>query len=79
MHTDQEGTISDGDSVQRRLVTLESSLAYLQHDYTQLNGVVLEQQQLIQKLQREIERLQEQLPLSPQELPAPLDDTPPHY
>ncbi|MCA8983144.1 MAG: SlyX family protein [Planctomycetaceae bacterium] len=69
----------DLDSLQQRMVTLESTLAYLQFDFEQLNGVVLEQQKQIQEMQRNLERMEEQLAGPSADLPDPLDDTPPHY
>jgi SlyX protein len=62
-----------------RIVELESSLSYMQHDLQQISQVVLDQQKQIEGLQKQIDRWNEMITPEQQDLPDPLQEKPPHY
>ncbi len=71
--------MSEQESLEQRIVTLETSLAYLQHDLEQINQVVFEQQKQLEALSRKLERFEEKFGNTPPDLPHPYEDRPPHY
>lgn len=71
--------MSEIESLQQRVITLESTLTYLQYDLEQINQVVLEQQKQIQHLTQQWQRFEEILSGNQPDLPDPFEDLPPHY
>lgn len=71
--------MSEIESLQQRVITLESNLTYLQYDLEQINQVVLEQQRQIELLQQKLERFEESRSGNQPDLPHPFEDLPPHY
>jgi SlyX protein len=73
--------MSKSDGMQEQIVELESAIAHLQHDYDQLNEMVVRQQAEIGELKRSIGRLEgelEQLAERPEKRDL-LAERPPHY
>ena len=62
-----------------RIIELESSLSYLQHDLAQMHQVILDQHKQIELLQKQIDRWVELISPVQQDLPDPLLEKPPHY
>jgi len=44
------------DQISRQIEKLESHIAHLEHQVEQLNGVVIEQGKLLERLKREVQR-----------------------
>ena len=73
--------MADSPEILQKLVDLESLFAHLQHEFEQLNSVVVEQNQRIDKLQSAQQKLEHQF-LSIEEGAEsrdPKDERPPHY
>lgn len=67
--------------MQSRIVELESLVAHVQHDFDQINSVVVEQQRQIDELKRLMGRLEgrvEELAEAPETRDS-LEERPPHY
>ncbi len=62
-----------------RLVRAEASLAHLEHQYDQLNRVVVEQAKLLERLRKQLERLTETLETQELERIRGTSAKPPHY
>lgn len=73
--------MSDNNSAEERLVRLESLAMHLQHDFETLNGVVLEQRAILERLERALNRLDSRLATlgEVEETRDPLSERPPHY
>ena len=70
------------EKIGERLNSLESSLAYLQNDYDQLNETVLENTKRLEQLKLAVERLTARLEQSgsqTDEVRNLEDEKPPHY
>jgi len=73
--------MSGSDAQAAKIVSLESAVAHLQHEFEQLNGVVIEQVRVLERLKDSIVALESRLE-SPGEDNEPFDphlDRPPHY
>ena len=62
-----------------RLERAEASLAHLEHQYDQLNRVVVEQAKLLERLRKQLERLTETLETQEWERIRGTSAKPPHY
>lgn len=62
-----------------RLERAEASLAHLEHQYDQLNRVVVEQAKLLERLRKQVERLTETLETQELERIRGTSAKPPHY
>lgn len=62
-----------------RLERTEASLAHLEHQYDQLNRVVVEQAKLLERLRKQVERLTETLETQELERIRGTSAKPPHY
>jgi uncharacterized coiled-coil protein SlyX len=73
--------VADSPDILQKLVDLESLIAHLQHEFEQLNSVVIEQNQRIDKLQSAQEKLEHQLQTLEEDAENwnPEDERPPHY
>ena len=69
------------DSSTDRLMSVESLLSHLQHDFDHLSQVVWRQQAELDALQKELAKLDERLPVggNAAEVRDPLSEKPPHY
>lgn len=68
--------------LKKRIEALESSLAFLQHDFDAQNETILLQTQQINRLESTLKKLVgqiEDMKSKEQELRDPLDEKPPHY
>ena len=70
--------------LEARITRLESALAYQQHEFDQLNRVVVDQARLLTELRRQNAQLKACLQRVVQEMPAAPecnvdDERPPHY
>jgi SlyX protein len=73
--------VADSSDILKKLIDLESLFAHLQHEFEQLNSVVIEQNQRIDKLESAQQKLEQQvqtLEEDPQNR-NPEDERPPHY
>ena len=73
---------AENDRLRERVTQLETLLTHLQHDFQQLNEVVLQQQDRFTAIERQLVRLEQQLRTiseAPTEAIDPLDEKPPHY
>ncbi|MEX2673487.1 MAG: SlyX family protein [Phycisphaeraceae bacterium] len=64
--------------MESRIVELEVKLAYQEKTLSDLNDVILQQQQMIERLEKRLTALKEQVEAAG-EAPGPHDDPPPHY
>lgn len=64
--------------MEERLVELEVKVAYQEKTLAELNQVVLEQQQQIERLEKRLAMLKQQL-TAEGEAPGAPDEPPPHY
>ena len=68
---------------QDKLVDLEIKIGFVERTVEELSGVVIEQGNTIERLERRIQVLDERLSSKqdggPQDTPDPLDERPPHY
>ena len=64
-----------------RLMSVESLLAHLQHDFDHLSQVVWQQQTELESLRKALAKLVERLPVGGDtaEVRDPLAEKPPHY
>lgn len=64
-----------------RLMSVESLLAHVQHDFDHLSQVVWRQQTELEALRKELAKLVERLPVGGDaaEIRDPLAEKPPHY
>jgi len=69
--------MADADS--RRLDKLESNLAHLEHQVEQLNGVVIEQGRLIERLKKEVQKQSNAMQTMELEQIKANVQKPPHY
>lgn len=73
--------MSDDESLQQRVIELESLVMHLQHDLEQMHHVLIQRAADFDGLREKLQRLEgrfegtDELP----ELPDALDDRPPHY
>jgi SlyX protein len=65
-----------GDPMQRTIEDLEVKIAFLEHTVAELDGVVRETRDELDRLRRDIVTLQEQTTAM---MPATEDTKPPHY
>jgi uncharacterized coiled-coil protein SlyX len=65
--------------VEQRLERAEAALAHAEHQYDQLNKVVVEQGKLLEKLRRQLERLSESMETQELERIRTTNTKPPHY
>lgn len=65
--------------IERRLERAEAALAHAEHQYDQLNTVVVEQGKLLEKLRKQVERLSESLETQELERIRSTHTKPPHY
>ena len=73
---------AENDRLRERVTELETLLTHVQHDFQQLNEVILQQQDRFTAIERQLVRLEQQLRTiadSPTEAIDPLDEKPPHY
>jgi len=73
--------VADSPEISQKLIDLESLIAHLQHEFEQLNSVVIEQNQRIDRLQSAQQKLEHQLQTLEEdpEQRDPDDERPPHY
>jgi hypothetical protein len=62
-----------------RLERAEAAVAHLEHQYDQLNRVVVEQSKLLERLRKQLERLTETLETQELERIRGTSAKPPHY
>jgi uncharacterized coiled-coil protein SlyX len=67
------------DENSRRMDRLESSLAHLEHQVEQLNGVVVEQVKLLERLKKEVQRQTTAMQTLEIERIQSNNQKPPHY
>jgi len=67
------------DETSRRVDKLESHLAHLEHQVEQLNGVVIEQGKLLDRLKKEIQRQSGMMQTLELERMKSNVEKPPHY
>jgi len=70
MHTDE---------LSKRLEKLESHIAHLEHQVEQLNGVVIEQGKLLERLKKEVQRQSASMETLELERIKANNPKPPHY
>ncbi len=73
---------AENDRLRERVTELETLLTHVQHDFQQLNEVILQQQDRFTAIERQLVRLEQQLRTiadAPTEAIDPLDEKPPHY
>lgn len=63
----------------RRIDRLESSLAHLEHQVEQLNGVIIEQGKLLERLKKEVQRQSTAMQTMELERVKANIQKPPHY
>ena len=73
--------MSTPDGMQERIIELETAIAHIQHDFEQLNEMVVRQQTELADLRRLIGRLEGELERFSEgpEKRDPLSERPPHY
>ncbi len=79
-HNDPAET--ENDRLRERVTDLETLLTHVQHDFQQLNEVILQQQDRFTVIERQLVQLEQQLRTMadpPTEATDPLDEKPPHY
>jgi uncharacterized coiled-coil protein SlyX len=67
------------DENSRHLDKLESNLAHLEHQVEQLNGVVIEQSKLLERLKKEVQRQSTAMQTLELERINANNQKPPHY
>ena len=69
------------DSLNNRLIELESIVMHLQNDLVQMNKVMLDQQRDIESLNRKVQQFENRLAetAGDPEQRDPLEERPPHY
>jgi SlyX protein len=69
------------DSLNVRLIELESIVMHLQNDLVQMNNVILDQQRDIESLNRKVQQFENRLTetTGDPEKRDPLEERPPHY
>jgi SlyX protein len=67
------------DDQSRRVEKIESTVAYLEHQLDQLNGVVIEQGKLLDRLKREVQRQSTAMQTIELERIKSNQQKPPHY
>jgi SlyX protein len=67
------------DDNSRRIERLESNLAHLEHQVEQLNGVVIEQGKLLERLKKEVQRQSSAMQTMELERIKGNVQKPPHY
>lgn len=65
--------------MENRLFEIEKRIIYLEKYIEDLNNVVVEQQQIIDRLKKHLSHLEGKIPLSPLEEDRPHCEKPPHY
>jgi uncharacterized coiled-coil protein SlyX len=64
---------------EKRLERTEAALAHLEHQYDQLNSVVVEQAKLVERLRKQVERLSESIEAQEMDRIRNTNTKPPHY
>ncbi len=67
------------DEIANRLGTLESHLAHLEHQVDQMNGVILAQDKLLERLKKEVQRQTTAMETLELERIKDNNAKPPHY
>jgi uncharacterized coiled-coil protein SlyX len=67
------------DENSRRIERLEANLAHLEHQVEQLNGVVIEQSKLVERLKKEVQRQSTAMQTLELERVKSNNQKPPHY
>jgi SlyX protein len=67
------------DDPSRRIEKIESNLAHLEHQVEELNGVVIEQGKLIERLKKEVQRQSSAMQTLELERIKSNNSKPPHY
>jgi len=67
------------DESTRRFQKIESNLAHLEHQFEQLNAVVIEQSKLIERLKKEVQRQSSAMETMEIERIKSNNAKPPHY
>ncbi len=67
------------DEISQRMDKLESHLAHLEHHVEQLNGVVIEQGKLLDRLKKEVQRQSSMMQTLELERMKSNNQKPPHY
>jgi uncharacterized coiled-coil protein SlyX len=62
-----------------RLEKTEAALSHLEHQYDQLNAVVVEQGKLLERLRKQVERLSESIEAQEMDRIRNTNTKPPHY
>jgi len=73
--------VTNSDEITEKLVNLESLIAHVQYELEQLNAVVIEQNQKIDRLSSAQEKFEHRLESLSEDLDqrSPEDERPPHY
>jgi SlyX protein len=67
------------DETSQRLERIEASIAHLEHQVEQLNGVLIEQGRLVERLKKEVQRQSTQLESQELEQIKANNPKPPHH
>lgn len=67
------------DDNSRRMDKLEANLAHLEHQVEQLNGVIIEQGRLLERLKKEVQRQSSAMQTMELERVKSNNQKPPHY
>ena len=67
------------EELQKRIERLESSLAHLEHQFDELNEVIVEQEKTIHKQQIQLQRMAQTLEAAELERIKATNAKPPHY
>lgn len=67
------------DENSRRIDRLEANLAHLEHQVEQLNGVIIEQGKLLERMKREVQRQSTAMQTLELERVKSNNQKPPHY
>lgn len=67
------------EEIQKRIEKLESNLAHLEHQFDELNEVIVEQEKTIRKQQTQLQRMGQTLEATELERIKATNSKPPHY
>ena len=67
------------DETSRRLERIEANVAHLEHQVEQLNGVIIEQGRLVERLKKEVQRQVKTMETLELERIKETNPKPPHY
>ena len=67
------------DETSQRLEKIEANIAHLEHQVEQLNGVIIEQGKLVERMKKEVQKQSSQLQTQALEQIKSNNTKPPHY